>query len=272
MNNHNYVHGYTSREAERLNDQANTLDELIHFDSLFKAGSMVLEAGCGVGAQTKIIAPKNPDSKFISVDISQESIVEAKKISDSWGITNVEFEQADVFNLPFKDEVFDSAIVCFVLEHVNKPVAALKELIRVVKRGGTIMAIEGDHGSAYLHPDSQYALQAIQCLVQLQKQHGGNGNIGRELYPLFTSVGLQDVNVTPRVVYADASRPQLVEGFTKNTFTAMIEGIGEEAIQQGLITKEAFEQGIRDLYRSAETDGVFNYTFFKAFGTKRYLS
>jgi hypothetical protein len=47
-----YVHGYDSRENRRLQDQADTLAELLHHDTAYPAGSVVLEAGCGVGAQT----------------------------------------------------------------------------------------------------------------------------------------------------------------------------------------------------------------------------
>jgi ubiquinone/menaquinone biosynthesis C-methylase UbiE len=264
-----YVHGYSEREAMRLNDQARTLDEIIHNDSLFSKGSLVLEAGCGVGAQTKIIATKNTDSNFISVDLSEESIKEAKVRIESLGINNVEFKQADIYSLPFKDDVFDSVIICFVLEHLHNPVQALHELKRVLKRGGTMIAIEGDHGSTFFYPDSNYAYSAINCQVQLQKLNGGNSNIGRELYPLFKSIALTDISVSPRMVYVDASKPQLVEGFIKNTFTAMIEGVGEKAIKQGIVDSLTFEKGIKDLYRTAESDGVFSYTFFKGFGTKK---
>jgi len=130
-------------------------------------------------------------------------------------------------------------------------------------------AIEGDHGSTFFYPDSKYAYSAINCQIQLQKQSGGNSNIGRELYPLFKSIGLYDISVSPRMVYVDSSRPHLVEGFIKNTFTAMIEGVGEKAIQQGIVDSSTFEKGINDLYRTTESDGVFSYTFFKGFGTKK---
>jgi hypothetical protein len=76
------------------------------------------------------------------------------------------------------------------------------------------------------------------------------------------------VGVSPRMVYVDSSRPQLVEGFTKRTFTAMIEGVREAAVGAGMTSPERFEEGIRALYRTAETDGVFCYTFFKAVGEK----
>ena len=106
MENTEYVHGYSDREALRLNDQADTLDDITHNDTIFPKDSIVLEAGCGVGAQTKIIAAKNPDSNYISVDISEDSIGEARQLIKSLNINNVEFRQADLYALPFEDGVF----------------------------------------------------------------------------------------------------------------------------------------------------------------------
>ena len=128
--------------------------------------------------------------------------------------------------------------------------------------------IEGDHGSAYFYPESEAAHKAIQCQVELQRRAGGNAMIGRELYPLLTQSGFKSVHVSPRMVYADSSKPQMVDGFTKKTFTAMIEGVREQAINSGIIEQDVFNQGIQDLYRTAEENGVFCYTFFKAIGIK----
>jgi ubiquinone/menaquinone biosynthesis C-methylase UbiE len=268
MGNNKYVHGYSGREALRLNDQADTLENIIHNDTFFPQNSLVLEAGCGVGAQTKIIAPKNPGSKFISVDLSNESVLQAKKLIESLNIKNVEFRQADIYNLPFDENTFDNVIICFVLEHLNSPQAALREVMRVLKPGGEIMAIEGDHGSTFFYPESKEAYQAINCQILLQKQNGGNSNIGRELYPLLKSAGFSKVAVSPRMVYVDANKPNLVEGFTKNTFTAMIEGVRESAVQGKLIEASVFDKGIKDLYHTTEPGGIFCYTFFKGFGLK----
>jgi hypothetical protein len=93
--------------------------------------------------------------------------------------------------------------------------------------------------------------------------------IGRSLYPLLSEAAFDEVRVSPRMVYVDSSRPALVEGFTKNTFTAMIEGVREPAIASGLMSAADFDRGIADLNRTAEPDGVFCYTFFKAWGTRR---
>lgn len=149
-----YVHGYDAREGDRLRDQAGTLADLLHHDTVYPAGSAVLEAGCGVGAQTVELARRSPDARFTSID--------------------------------------------------------------------------------------------------------------RRLYPLVVEAGFGDVAVSPRNVYVDASRPALVDGFTRRTFTAMVAGARDAAVEAGLIAAERFDAGLRDLERTTEPDGVFTYTFFKA--------
>jgi len=263
-----YVHGYSAREAVRLADQAQTLSHLLHHDTVYPAGSTVLEAGCGTGAQTIILAGSNPGAQFTSVDISEDSLAKARQRIEKAGISNVTFKVSDIFNLPFEGEAFDHVFVCFVLEHLKEAQAALASVRRVLKTGGSLTVIEGDHGSAYFYPRSIEADMAIRCLIELQAKAGGDSLIGRRLYPLLDEAGFRDVRVSPRAVYADSSRSEMVEGFTKNTFTAMVEGVGEQAISAGMIDGEIWEKGVRDLYRTAERDGTFNYTFFKAVGTK----
>jgi SAM-dependent methyltransferase len=264
-----YVHGYHQRENERLQDQAGTLVDLLHSDTGYPGGSTVLEVGCGIGAQTVTLAQRSPKARFTSIDISTDSLAEARRRVERAGLTNVELRQADIFDLPFAAESFDHVFVCFVLEHVSRPVEALAILGGLLKPGGTITVIEGDHGSTYFHPDSSAARAAIACLIQVQEAAGGNALIGRQIYPLLVEAGFDAVRVSPRMVYVDSSRPDLVDGFTKKTFTAMIEGVREAAIDAGLIEPETFDAGIRDLYRTTQEDGVFCYTFFKGVGEKK---
>lgn len=261
-----YVHGYDRRENERLQDQAGTLVDLLHWDTSYPAGSRVLEAGCGVGAQTLTLARNSPNARIVSVDLSERSVAQAKKEADAAGVTNVQFQQADILALPFERGSFDHVFVCFVLEHLRHPIEALHVLKALLRPGGTITVIEGDHGSTYFHPDSGAAREAIRCLVELQRAAGGNAMIGRELYPLLITAGFSEVRVSPRMVYVDSSKPELVEGFTKKTFTAMVEGVRESAIETGIVDRDVFDKGIRDLYATAGPTGVFCYTFFKAVG------
>ena len=230
-----YVHGYHPQENARLHDQAGTLVELLHSDTRYAAGSVVLEAGCGVGAQTLTLARRSAGARFVSVDISADSLAEAGRMAGLAGLINVEFRQADIFALPFAARSFDHVFVCFVLEHLTRPVEALTILRGLLRPGGTITVIEGDHGSTYFHPDSAAAQAAIDCQIQLQRQAGGDALIGRQVYPLLRQAGFDAVRVSPRMVYVDASRPDLVDGFTRRTFTAMIDGVREPAVATGLI-------------------------------------
>ena len=264
-----YVHGYDPRENLRLQDQAATLVDLLHADTAYPAGSRVLEAGCGVGAQTVILAAHSPQAEITSIDVSEASVAQARQAVAAAGFANVTLRQADIFDLPFAPESFDHVFLCFVLEHLARPAEALRKLLAVLKPGGTLTAIEGDHGSTFFHPDSEAARRAIRCQVELQARAGGNALIGRQLFPLLRAAGLADVRVSPRMVYVDASRPGLVEGFTKKTFAAMIAGVRGPALAAGLAAATDFDQGVADLLRAAENGGVFCYTFFKATAVKR---
>ena len=259
-----YVHGYGQRESERLQDQAGALVELLHSDTTYPEGSLVLEAGCGTGAQTLALATRSPGASFLSVDISLTSLAETKRVIDSAGLTNVELRQADLLDPPFAPESFDHIFVCFVLEHLADPVRALVSLRRLLRPAGTITVIEGDHGSAYFHPDNPSARAVIHCQVELQRRTGGNALIGRQLYPLLAGAGFKSVSVSPRLVYVDSSRQVLVDSFTRKTFTAMVEAVRDDAIAAGLIDAASFDAGINALHRTTDSDGVFSYTFFKA--------
>lgn len=268
MNLTSYVHGYQPRESARLQDQAQTLADLLHADTAYPPASTVLEFGCGVGAQTLTLAARSPQAHFTAIDISADSVALARQRVEAAGLTNVSFAQADLFTWRAEPASFDHVFVCFVLEHLARPEEALARLRSLLKPGGTLTVIEGDHGLTAFHPDSDAARAAIACQVELQRRAGGDATIGRRLYPLLAACGFQQVTVSPRVAYADASRPDWVDGFTRKTFTAMIEGVREAALSAGLSTADAFDAGVSGLRRCAEPDGVFFYAFFKAVGYK----
>ena len=156
MESNDYVHGYSDRERSRLRDQANTLAEILHHDTLYPAGSLVLEAGCGVGAQTIILAENSPGARITSVGHLAGLVEKARALAARSGVTNVTFQAADIFRLPFGDETFDHVFVCFVLEHR-----------RAGRRAGCAETgaedgrhdhrDRGDHGSCYFHPESTEA-------------------------------------------------------------------------------------------------------------------
>jgi hypothetical protein len=105
--------------------------------------------------------------------------------------------------------------------------------------------------------------------VELQARAGGDAMIGRRLFPLLKEAGFASPRVSPRMVYVDASKPAWVDGFTRKTFTAMIEGVRATTIAGGLMSPDDFDRGVADLHRTAADDGIFCYTFFKAVAMSR---
>lgn len=263
-----YVHGYSDREMQRLRDQSCGLEELLHTGTTYATGAHVLEAGCGVGAQTVILGRRSPDARLTCVDISTASLAQAKQRAQDAHLDNVSFQQADLMRLPFRDDAFDHVFVCFVLEHLPDPLGALRELKRVLRPGGTITAIEGDHGSCYFHPERPEAVRAWRCLIDAQAKLKGDSLIGRRLYPLLRGAGFDQVHVRPRMVYADDSCPEMVEAFVRKIIIPMVEGVQSKALEWGWMTGQDWDEGIRSLHETASRDGTFCYTFFKGLGTK----
>ncbi len=103
---------------------------------------MVLDVGCGAGGKTIVLREKFPDYKFWACDISKEAIKLAKK--DPRGIR---FTVSDNRRLPYRSNMFDVVIMNSVLDHSTRPDLAVKEVYRVLKKGGIFFSatpIEAD--------------------------------------------------------------------------------------------------------------------------------
>jgi SAM-dependent methyltransferase len=263
-----YVHGYGASETVRLQHQADALAGLLHDDLTFADGSRILEAGSGTGAQTVQLLRRHPGVAITCVEREATSLAAAaRRLRGEPGGDRAELVQADLESLPFPHGAFDHLFVCFVLEHLADPAAVLRKMLAVVKPGGSVTVIEGDHGTACFHPEDASARAAIECLVRLQRAAGGDALIGRRLFPLLKAAGVQDVRVEPRMVYVDGNRPDLADAFTLHTFTSMVAAVRSAAVARQVCTPEVFDAGVAALERSAQADGVFLYTFFRARGS-----
>jgi SAM-dependent methyltransferase len=214
------------------------------------------------------LAASSPGAEIVAVDVSEESLARARaRLARTVPGARIAWRRADLLALPpeeFPEAGFDHLFVCFVLEHLADPRGALARLRRLLRPGGTLTVIEGDHGAAVFHPHGAYAQATVDCAVRLQVAAGGDALLGRRLWPLVTGAGFAEVTVRPRTMYADGGRPELVEAFTRNTFIAMIESFGDEALAAGLCTGPEWRRGIAELRRAAGPDGTLSYTFFKA--------
>lgn len=264
-----YVHGYTTRETQRLLEQSLILEDLLHAGTSFLKGEIVLEAGCGVGAQTRILARRNPEAVFECVDISPASIEQARGVARQEGIKNVAFMQADLYSLPYKPDSFDHVFVCFVLEHLPNPAFALKIFKQILKPGGSITLIEGDHGSGFWTPETGKSRMAWKGLVDSQFDLGHDPNIGRRVYPLLNDAGFVIRDVSPRWVYADQSNPVLLNGVINQIIAPMVYSAEKQVLDSAFMKQDDWDRGLADIRDVARhSEGTFFYTWFKGVGIK----
>lgn len=108
----------------------------------------VLDVGCGMGHWTRIIAPHLPHGATIyGVDTDPKWLHTASDWTSaisSRGI-NLHVKHGDAMSLPFADASFDFVTCQTVLIHVNDPVHAIREMLRVLKPGGSLLCVEPDN-------------------------------------------------------------------------------------------------------------------------------
>lgn len=122
--------------AEKLNNAAyvKMLDEIYE---LIPEGSNVLECAGGTGTISVKIADKA--EKIMCTDMSFNMFRYAKRKAEKNNISNISFAESDIMNLDYKSETYDAVIAANVLHLLDEPEKAVKELMRVVKKGGILI-------------------------------------------------------------------------------------------------------------------------------------
>lgn len=152
----------------------------------------VLDLGCGVGAQLSIMLKRWPQAQFTGVDSSAEQLSAAERLLRTQIRTRrCSLIRAEASALPFKDESFDAVFICFVLEHLARPDAALEEARRVLKKGGKLYCTEVFNSGVYLYPHSPAVEKYWAAFNGHQRSLGGDPDIAIRLPSLLTEAGLE---------------------------------------------------------------------------------
>ncbi len=160
-------------------------------------GQHLLDVGCGLGDVTRLLGRRvGPSGRVVGLDLSDRLIAEARRRTrESDG--SVEFVTGDAEKLPWPTDTFDGSRADRVLMFMSRPEHAVREMVRVTRRGGRIVLGEFDMETAIV--DSPYRL-LTRRLLDYWCDSIPNGWIGRRLPVLFEELGLLDVSVTPLVL------------------------------------------------------------------------
>jgi demethylmenaquinone methyltransferase / 2-methoxy-6-polyprenyl-1,4-benzoquinol methylase len=101
-------------------------------------GMKILDIAAGTGSSSKPLVDKGAD--VIALDFSEGMLAAGRKRH-----RNIKFQQGDALNLPFTENTFDVTTISFGLRNTSDTSAALKDALRVTKKGGRIVVCEFSH-------------------------------------------------------------------------------------------------------------------------------
>jgi SAM-dependent methyltransferase len=187
-----YNIGYGRELHAAMSQRSVTADAAFVLPHL-RPGMRVLDCGAGPGTITCGLADVVAPGEVIGIDFSPVQVERARALASERSVANVRFEVGDIHRLPFADASFDVAFANAVLMHLRDPVAALREMRRVVRPGGIVAA--RDHGVHLREPRTP----AIEQLFELQARVGAvtvgrtTGALGLRHRGLLLDAGLRRV-------------------------------------------------------------------------------
>lgn len=221
-----YSHGYASASDFFATRQAESYAAF--FIPHLKPGMRLLDVGCGPGSLTVGLAQKVAPGQVEGVDISDGEIEKAKAHVAKVGAANVRFSVASAYELPFPDESFDAVFSHTVLEHLKEPVKAIKEMRRVLVKGGVLGVRNGYEAGHVRIPPRDTLVEKGQELINRRMRHnGGDPDFGPEqprvlreagFDKIYTSASYSPLN--PEYMRANANRA--AGRFTSPEFSSVV--------------------------------------------------
>lgn len=260
-----YLHGYSPDEQDRLYRQARVLENSVFRGVDLSQVGKIIEVGCGVGAQTEILLERFPSLSITGVDASASQVKRAKKHFEKHPQkSRVKFEVGDALKLPYTDNAFEGAFICWFLEHVQKPIEILREVRRVLKPGSVIYCSEVLNATLYLHPYSPATLQYWFDFNDHQWSLGGDPFVGGKLANYLISAGYQNITTEPKVLFYDNRAPKRRAEIIEYWTNLLLSG-APSLLQAGKTSKEAVKAMQKELnVLRNEPDSVFYYSYMHA--------
>ncbi len=262
-----YIHGFSKTEQDRLYQQSRVHEEIIFSQIDFTHQSEIVEVGSGVGAQTQILLERFPHLKINCVDASEAQVQRAREtLKEKIAGGSVQTHVGDAMHLPFTDNKFDGAFVCWLLEHVQNPVGILEEIKRVLKANGIIYCNEVFNSTFYCHPYSPSTLKFWFEFNDYQYSLKGDPFVGGKLANYLLAAGYQNVSTKVLTHQYDNRTPKKRAQFIDYWSDLMLSG-ADNLISTGRVTNELVEEMKTEFSRlKNDDDSVIFYSWILAKG------
>ena len=153
----------------------------------------MLDVGCGPGTISIGLASRVDPGRVVGIDRNPEVLVEARAEAERHRQGNVRFEVGDVYHIAFEDGAFDVVHAHQVLQHLGDPVAALAEMRRVCRTGGTVAARDVDCGAMFWFPEDPEMAEWLSLYRRVARATGGEPDSGRRIHRWARLAGFDDI-------------------------------------------------------------------------------
>jgi ubiquinone/menaquinone biosynthesis C-methylase UbiE len=159
--------------------------------SHLQRGQSVLDVGCGPGTISVDIARLVTPGSVTGIDLSREVIELARRNTEGTRGANVTFHVGDVYDLQFADSSFDVVYAHQVLQHLSDPIRALREMRRVLTRGGLVAVRDADYGKFTWSPTDPRLERWMELYHDITKRNGAEADAGRYLVDWVRDAGFE---------------------------------------------------------------------------------
>ena len=159
-----------------------------------RPGLEVIDVGCGTGEIASRIMRQFLPERVIGIDLSDSHIERARKRFGN--ISGLSFQRGDAVALSFEDDRFDVAVCRHMLQAIPKPLAVIREMVRVVRQGGWLYALAEDYGMLFFHP-TQYDTDEFFGVYgrRASAKAGSDLRQGRKMPAVLASLKCADIEV-----------------------------------------------------------------------------
>lgn len=218
-----------------------------------KPGMSVLDCGCGPGTITLGFAEVVAPGEVVGTEIEEAHVALARENASKHGVTNIRFEAANLYELPFGDASFDAVFISAVLANLQEPIRGVCEAYRVLKPGGVIGVKDFDHGGDLIYPRGAGLEKYAELYVRLRRSNGHDPESGRKIGGLLNEAGFVDLNMSALYESFTGAR---AEGFAQVSIGLLKEAWGKEFQSRGWSNEDDLQAMIDDWITFARSPGA----------------
>jgi len=234
-----YTHGHAPATVRQHGKR--TAEEAAAFllPSL-RPGMTVLDVGCGPGSITRGLAERVAPGQVVGIDLSADTLASASQDAAARGVTNLKYDEASVYQLPYPDASFDVAYAHQVFQHLREPAKALREVLRVLKPGGLVAVRDVDWGTAAYWPADPWLDRFVETHFKAWYRNGGEPRMGRHLRALFNAASVDNLEISA-AVWCYATPEETIEWGDSYAERLLTSPMGSRPVEYGFATRADIE-------------------------------